>query len=246
MTLIVHSPESLALASRRVFDAALPAAREGGVVGLVVVVVDAAERVHYHTSRNPTMTAGMLSVVPDVPTPDDIELDVIAGKAYEAALPVADEHCVGVALVVIDAAEHARTRSSVGRVLTAGMMRRTSVLFDITSMLPTFVPFAAVGGGHPGGGVAGAQTTATGGTGAASSTPAPDAPAAGSSVLGEGVHLDALNRGRVAVGMPPLTQAQLDERLASLPGAAAPDGIIDGEFPEVEPASPPAPSDESN
>ncbi len=213
MTLIVHSPESLALASRRVFDAALPAARDGGAAGLVVVVVDAAERVHYHTSRNPTMTAGMLSVVPAVPTPDDHELDMLAGKAYAAALPVADEHCVGVALVVIDTVERSRQRSSVGPVLTAGMLRRTSVLFDITSMIPTFVPFAAVGGGgQPGGGVAGAQTTATGGTAgsqataqgtlaAASSTPAPDGPAAAS------------------------TPAPSDE----------PPPIIDAEFPEVEP-----------
>lgn len=196
MTLITHSNESLALASRRVFDAALPAAREGGVVtGLVVVVVDAAERVHYHTSRLPTMTAGMLSSVPALPTPDDIELDVIAGKVFDTVLPIADEHCVGVVLVVIDAAERSRQRSSMGPVMTAGMLRRTSALFDITALLPTFVPFSAVtapGAGGTGGNAAGGepQTTATGVGGseataqgtlaAASSTPAPDEPAAAS------------------------------------------------------------------
>lgn len=172
MTLIVHSPESLALASRRVFEAALPVAREGGAAGLVVVVVDAADRVHYHTSRTPTMTAGMLSSdLASPPVFDEDRLGDVAGQAYAAALTVADEHCVGFALVVVDADERVRIRSSMGLVMTAGMLRRTSVLFDITSMLPTFVPFAAVGGGHPGGG--GPQPAATTGTGgnAAAETP---------------------------------------------------------------------------
>lgn len=55
-----HTSETLQAAVAKAFEAALPVADEQGV-GLVVVVIDAAERVHYQTNLGPTLTAGMLS-----------------------------------------------------------------------------------------------------------------------------------------------------------------------------------------
>jgi hypothetical protein len=188
--LISHSADSLDRASRRIFYAAFELVRER-CAGVVVVVVDAAERVHYHTSRNPTMTAGMMASVDlGAGTPvflDDHPLDLVAGEAFAAGAKVADEHGVGFVLIVLGDEDRIRYRSSVGKVLTAGMLRRAANLFDITSMLPTFVPFAAVSGGIGGVAGGGPQPPATTGTGGntltrdelagQTSTPAPDAPA---------------------------------------------------------------------
>lgn len=58
--MLEHTASTLQLAVVKAFEAAERVANEHGV-GLVVVVVDAAERVHYQTNLGPTMTAGMLS-----------------------------------------------------------------------------------------------------------------------------------------------------------------------------------------
>jgi hypothetical protein len=60
MPMQIHSPETMALAARLAFEAAVTVANEHGVA-LVVVVVDAAERVQYLSNMGPTMTAGALS-----------------------------------------------------------------------------------------------------------------------------------------------------------------------------------------
>lgn len=58
--MIPHTIETMRLAVAKVFEAAERIANEHGV-GIVVVAIDAAERVRYQTNLGPTMTAGMLS-----------------------------------------------------------------------------------------------------------------------------------------------------------------------------------------
>lgn len=60
MPMQIHTTESIAEVTSRAFDAARAIASEAGVA-LVVVVVDARERVHYQTEMGPTMTAGALA-----------------------------------------------------------------------------------------------------------------------------------------------------------------------------------------
>lgn len=199
MTLITHSPDTLALAARKAFEASFPIARLAEAA-LVVVVVDANDAIHYQSSRPPTMTAGMMTTEPNpIATATDAgrvedPLDTLALDAFEAARKVADEHCVGLVVIVADRdGQHVCRRSSIAPVLTNGMLHRAASLHDIKPP-PMFMPFAALAPSQSTGLPQPAPQAATGVGGplpapavwdgqprnAASQTPAPDAPAAAS------------------------------------------------------------------